>query len=332
MTDEVLEDDFVECPEASSGRLEDEIANTFVLLDAIADETRLQAASVEKTLTMRLAEVYVLYYYWGNSPHLDDFELDLNAYLEDREIPFNDGTSLALKFTKVFLADTNIAKASKYAKHMETAFNKGVEPLEYPEWTNLNGIEETSRRKPLLKGAKRIHRNSKSDYNRALDLIYRWLEIKESNPLYSSNVPVDDIKMKGNPRIEGNSAKTRYEITITKRYDDLKNPLMCEVDTLWILPRLDSIEQLIVHHLARAIMGKLEELEELVRVSDMKTFGTDIQELIEFDEYVAEWRIEQENILRRDLREAQSRGEDEGLVYANHNPVPPKLKKKKAQP
>ena len=79
-------------------------------------------------------------------------------------------------------------------------------------------------------------------------------------------------------------------------------------------------------------MGKLEELEELVRVSDMKTFGTDIQELIEFDEYVAEWRIEQENILRRDLREAQSRGEDEGLVYANHNPVPPKLKKKKAQP
>ena len=54
--------------------------------------------------------------------------------------------------------------------------------------------------------------------------------------------------------------------------------------------------------------------------------------MIEFDEYVAEWRIEQENILRRDLREAQSRGEDEGLVYANHNPVPPKLKKKKAQP
>jgi hypothetical protein len=306
--------------------LEDRIDVTFAQLDKIAQETKVLDEEFEQTLYKRLSRVYVLYYYWMNSPDLEKFEGALDEYLENKWIPFNSATSVALKFTKIFLGETKIQKASKYANHIEAACNKDVTPEEYPGWLNENGIEITSRKKSVLKGAKKVPKKNKSDYMRAVNLIYTWLELRESSPLYSSEA---DTKVLNTTSFQSVSdpARTHYEITISKRYNDLKNKDKCSIDTLWVLPRLPNLEQLLIHHLAHGLMHHLDELEALVAAANFEEFNAEIEDLIEDDAFKQFWWVGQENQLRAKVGDAQLKDEDVGAVYANYKPVPPKRNK-----
>ena len=306
--------------------LEDRIDETFVQLDNIAQETKALDEEFEQTLYKRLSRVYVLYYYWMNSPDLEKFEGALDEYLENKFIPFNSATSVALKFTKIFLGETKINKASKYANHIEKACNKGVSPKDYPGWLDEYGIELTSRKKPVLKGAKKVAKNKKHDFLRAVNLIYTWLELRESSPLYKSEA---DTKVLNATSFQSVSdpARTHYEITISKRYNDLKNKDKCSIDTLWVLPRLPSLEQLLIHHLAHALLHNLDELEALVAEADFGEFNTEVEDLLEEHEFQQFWWVGQENQLRAKVSDAQLNGEDVGAVYASYKPVPPKRNK-----
>ncbi len=296
------------------------------LLDDIATKSKTVLTSAEDELYGRLRETYVLYYKWMSSKNKVDYIDALEGYLDEKNIPHNAGTSEALMMTKAILGEQNKSKASKYGKHMDTAFRKGVTAKEYPAWMQENGVEAVSRLQPRIKHAKKVKIDERSKLDRASALIYKWLEIRQALPLASSVIDSDNITSYGTLRDE-QFTNTHYELAICKR-TKAKNGKE-KIDKLWLLPKTAAIEQIYLHQLAHAIYNDLPQLEAQMAADELKVFGNEVEQLMLEDEIYQFAYQDDALLLEQKLRDAHIDGRDTGEVYASHTFTKPKPKIKK---
>jgi len=296
------------------------------LLDDIATKSKTVLTSAEDELYGRLRETYVLYYKWMSSKNKVDYIDALEGYLDEKNIPHNAGTSEALMMTKAILGEQNKSKASKYGKHMDTAFRKGVTAKEYPAWMQENGVEAVSRLQPRIKHAKKVKIDERSKFDRASALIYKWLEIRQAIPLASSPINSNSITSYGTLRDE-KLTNTHYELAICKR-TKAKNGKE-NIDMLWLLPKTVAIEQIYLHQLAHAIYNDLPQLEEQMAADELKVFGDEVEQLMLEDEIYQFAYQDDALLLEQKLRDAYLDGRDTGEVYASHTFTKPKIKNAK---
>jgi len=312
---------------AVSAKVQQAIEQELQLLDDIATKSKTVLTSAEDELYARLRETYVLYYKWMSSKNKADYIEALEAYLDERKIPHNAATSEALMMTKAILGEQNKSKASKYGNHMDTAYRKGVTAKEYAAWMEDNGIEAVSRKKPRIKGAKKVKVDDQTKLERASLLIHKWLEIRQVLPIASGTVQADSVASYGTLRDE-TFTNTQYELAICKRTKGKNNKE--NLETLWLLPKTVAIEQMFMHQLARAIYNDLPNLEKQMEADELTVMGNEIEQLMLEDEIYQFAYQDDALILQQKLNEAQYKGLDTGMVYASHKFVKPKLPKRNA--
>ena len=247
----------------------------------------------------------------------------LDFYLNDNNIRYKSDTSEANKMAKAILGEENRTKASKYGKHMDTAFRQGIMPNEYSDWMEENGIEIVSRRQRRIKKAKIVSIESKGDFARASALIFKWLEIREAKPLATAQVSNEIFKNTATNKKYAASDYT-YEISICKRRKDQQNNEI--VDTLWILPKTNDIESMYLHQLAHAVYNNLDELEAHMANDELEVLGSAIDQLMCFEETVQLSYQQQEHDLEQELQQATLDGEERSNIYARYKPKKPKMK------
>lgn len=310
--------------DARAIELDQAIEREIQLLNDIADKARVNLESAEEHLYLRLRETYVLYYRWMSSPNKTEYIEALETYLDQRHIPYNAGTSEALKMTKAVLGEENKSKASKYAKHMDTAYRKGITSDEYPNWMKDNGVEAISRKRSRIKHAKKIPIDDRSDFQRALMLIQKWLDIREAMPIASA--VVDNEKTTSYETLRDQKyTNTRYELAICSRNKAGNNQEI--INTLWLLPKTVAIEKIFMHQLAHAIYKDLDNLEEKMQSDELTVLGNEIDQLMAEEEIYQFAYQDDELELRHKINEALSKGLDESSVYAEHKFVKPKIKR-----
>ena len=300
------------------------IAKEIQLLDNIASKSTEILSNAEDALYGRLRETYVLYYKWMNSKSKHLYFDELESYLVKKKIPFQANTSEALMMTKAILGAENKAKASKYGKHMDTAFRKGITAKEYPAWMQENGVEVVSRKKPRIKHGKKVKIDERSLLERASQLIYKWLEIKEAIPIASSSIVKGSVKSYATLK-DSTTTNTQYELAICKRRKDKNNTEV--IDTLWILPKTVAIEEIFMHQLAHAIYNDLPNLEAQMAEEELKVLGSEIDQLMLEDEIYQFAYQDDQLILNKKLSDAHVEGRDIGSVYSTHKFVKPKIKR-----
>jgi len=253
----------------------------------------------------------------------DEFFEELQSYLVSKSIPYKANTSEALLMTKAILGEENKSKASKYGKHMDTAYRKGITPKEYPAWMQENGVEIVSRRQSRIKDARTVKISNKGKYKRAVALIHTWLEIREAKPISTASYNKKSIA-KYKTLIEATKGDTEYELAICKRRKDENNKDV--LDTLWLLPQTQSIEQTFIHYLAHAVVNDLDNLEQQMEQDQLAVLGTEIDQLMAEDEIYRFAFEDYERELSRKVSDAVVQGKDVGQVYASHSFVKPKIK------
>jgi hypothetical protein len=306
-------------------KVQQTVAKELKLLNDIANKSKKIMANMEDALYARLRETYVLYYKWMSSKNKAVYIEALDEYLDERKISHNAATSEALKMTKVILGEENIQKASKYGNHMDTAYRKGITPQQYSAWMEDNGIEAVSRKKPLIKGAKKVAIDEISNFKRASPLVHKWLEIRQALPIASGKIEAGSILKYGTLSDE-KFTNTQYEFAICKRTKGKNGK--DDLDTLWLLPKTVTIEKMFMHQLARAIYKDLPNLEKQMKADELKVMGDEIEQLMLEDEIYQFAYEDDQLLLQQKLYEAQSKGLDTGLVYASHKFVKPKLPKR----
>lgn len=304
-------------------KVDEAIKKSINLLNDIATKSNKIIAKAEEHLYERLRETYVIYYKWMEHKNKDEFFEELQGYLVSKHIPYKSNASEALLMTKAILGEENKSKASKYGKHMDTAYRKGILPKEYGAWMKENGVEIVSRLKPRIKDAQKVKTENKGKYKRAVALIHTWLEIREAKPISTAGYNKKSIA-KYKTLIEATKGDTDYELAICKRRKDENNKDV--LDTLWLLPQTQSIEDTFMHYLAHAVVNDLDNLEQQMQQDQLAVLGTEIEQLMAEDEIYRFAFEDQERELNRKLSDAVVQGKDVGQVYASHTFVKPKLK------
>lgn len=299
------------------------IKKSINLLDNIASDSKKIFATAENNLYAKLRETYFIYYKWMEHKNKDEFFEELQSYLVSKSIPYKANTSEALLMTKAILGEENKSKASKYGKHMDTAYRKGITPQEYPAWMKENGVEIVSRRQPRIKDAQTVKISNKGKYKRATALIHKWLEIREAKPLSTASYNKKSIA-KYKTLIEATKGDTEYELAICKRRKDENNKDV--LDTLWLLPQTQSIEHTFMHYLAHAVVHDLDNLEQQMEQDQLAVLGSEIEQLMAEDEIYRFAFEDYERELNRKISDAVTQGKDVGAVYASHTFKKPKLK------
>jgi hypothetical protein len=307
----------------SQNQVDAAIKKSINLLDNIANDSKRIFAKAESNLYAKLRETYFIYYKWMEHKKKDDFFEELQGYLVSKNIPYKANTTEALLMTKAILGEENKSKASKYGKHMDTAYRKGVTPQEYPAWMKDNGVEIVSRRQSRIKDAQTVKISNKGKYKRAVALIHTWLEIREAKPISTASYNKKSIA-KYKTLIEATKGDTEYELAICKRRKDENNKDV--LDTLWLLPQTQSIEQTFIHYLAHAVVNDLDNLEQQMEQDQLVVLGTEIEQLMAEDEIYRFAFEDYERELSRKVSDAVVQGKDVGQVYASHTFVKPKLK------
>jgi len=98
------------------------------------------------------------------------------------------------------------------------------------------------------------------------------------------------------------------------------------LDTLWLLPQTQSIEQTFIHYLAHAVVNDLDNLEQQMEQDQLAVLGTEIDQLMAEDEIYRFAFEDYERELSRKVSDAVVQGKDVGQVYASHSFVKPKIK------
>ena len=308
-----------------------QVEKSIKLLTNIAEKTAVILSRSESHLYGKLRETYILYFKWMNSPNKQDFFDEVELYLSSKNIPYQANTSEALLMTKAILGEKNKSKASKYAKHMEVAFRNGITDKEYPAWMQENGVEAISRKSSRIKKPKKIKIDEKSNYERAANLILKWLEIREANPITTGKANIGSIAKYDVLKNESNT-NTVYELAICNRRpagDDTNQQI---IDTLWLLPKTVTIENQFLHYLAHAIIHDLPNLELQLKGEELKVFGTEIEQLISEDEIYQFAYEEDARELTRKVDEARVQGMDVGSVYSTHKFKKPKITRPEPNP
>ncbi len=304
-------------------KVDDDIKKSINLLNDIATKSNKIIAKAEEHLYERLRETYVIYYKWMEHKNKDEFFEELESYLVSKHIPYKSNTSEALLMTKAILGEENKGKASKYGKHMDTAYRKGITPKEYPAWMQENGVELVSRRQSRIKDAQKVKISNKGKYKRAVALIHTWLETREAKPLSTAGYNKRSIA-KYKTLIEATKGNTEYELAICKRRKDENNNDV--LDTLWLLPQTKSIEDTFMHYLAHAVVNDLDNLEQQMEQDQLAVLGTEIDQLMAEDEIYRFAFEDYERELNRKVSDAVVQGKDVGHVYASHTFIKPKIK------
>lgn len=300
------------------------VLNGIKLLDDIAKKTKKVLVSTENELYAKLRETYVLYHAWMSSKNKAEYFEELQSYLDLNNISYNASTSEALMMTKAILGEENKTKASKYGKHMDTAYRKGITAKEYPAWMEDNGVEIVSRRRSLIKHAKKAKIDEQSLLQNASALIYKWLGIREAMPIATATVK--QANLNSYKTLEDEKFKNaHYEIAICKRRRNKDNTE--SIDTLWLLPNTESIEKIYMHQLTYAIHKNLPQLEAQMESEELQVLGTEIDQLMLEDEIYQFALQDDALILQSKIQEAHLNGRDSGDVYASHKFVKPKIKK-----
>jgi hypothetical protein len=306
-----------------SQTIDDAIKKSINLLNDIATKSNKIITKAEEHLYSRLRETYVIYYKWMEHKNKDEFFEELQGYLDGKNISYKSNTSEALLMTKAILGEENKSKASKYGKHMDIAYRKGITPKEYPAWMQENGVEIVSRRQSRIKDAQTVKISNKGKYKRAVALIHTWLEIREAKPISTAGYNKKSIA-KYKTLIEATKGDTEYELAICKRRKDENNKDV--LDTLWLLPQTQSIEHTFIHYLAHAVVNDLDNLEQQMEQDQLAVLGTEIDQLMAEDEIYRFAFEDYERELSRKVSDAVVQGKDVGQVYASHTFVKPKLK------
>ena len=301
--------------------VQESVSKGIQLLDDIANKTKDILSGAENELYGKLREIYVLYYTWMTSPNKAEYFEELRSYLDKKHISHNARTSEALLMTKAILGEENKSKASKYGKHMDTAFRKDVEAKDYPAWMEDNGVEIVSRKKPRIKYAKVAKIDDRDKLKNAASLIAKWLEVREARPIASADVVMENL-VSYKTLDDEKFSNAQYEIAICKRRR--KDDGTETIDTLWLLPNTDAIEKVYMHQLSRAIHKNLAQLDEQLQSQTLQVFGNEVDQLMLEDEIYQFALQDDELILQNKIREAQSQGKDAGSVFASHKFVKPK--------
>lgn len=264
-----------------------------------------------------LGDIYNEYYQFKDTSLEEAYFEEVEGFLNSKGIAIQSDTSHALMIVKaVFENKTSVNKSqtSKYAKVIQIAKAREVEPNEFVGWIKYEGIEKISRNKEKLPKSQ----DERSRLERARILILQWLDVRDAMP-----VSISDISLKDLPSSEINAG--RYEVALCKVRPHPSDPTKAQMHTYWLLPRTEKNEKDYLKDLAWSILPKLEEFEAVVAQGNDIVFGDAVQRELDYAEHK---NLALEQYLRDCEREnAKELVTGEGMGNAFSKPfLPPKRK------
>jgi len=264
-----------------------------------------------------LGEIYNEYYQFKDTELEEAYFEEVESFLSTKRITVQSDTSHALMIVKAVFENkpsVNKSQTSKYAKVIQIAKVREVDPNEFVSWVKIEGIEKISRNKEKLPKSQ----EERSRLERARILILQWLEIRDAMP-----VSVSDISLKDLPSSEVHAG--RYEVALCKVRPHPSDPTKAQMHTYWLLPRTEKNERDHIQDLAWSILPRLEEFEAIVAKGNTVVFGDEVQRELDYAEL--------KNLaLEQYLRDCERQNADDlvtgnGMGNAFSKPfVPPKRK------
>lgn len=224
-----------------------------------------------------LGEIYNEYYQFKDTELEEAYFEEVESFLSTKGIAVQSDTSHALMIVKAVFENkpsVNKSQTSKYAKVIQIAKVREVEPNEFVSWVKIEGIEKISRNKEKLPKSQ----EERSRLERARILILQWLEVRDAMP-----VSVSDISLKDLPSSEVNAG--RYEVALCKVRPHPSDPTKAQMHTYWLLPRTEKNEKDHIKDLAWSILPKLEEFEAIVAKGNTVVFGDELQRELDYAEH-----------------------------------------------
>jgi len=264
-----------------------------------------------------LGEIYNEYYQFKDTELEEAYFEEVESFLSTKRITVQSDTSHALMIVKAVFENkpsVNKSQTSKYAKVIQIAKVREVDPNEFVSWVKIEGIEKISRNKEKLPKSQ----EERSRLERARILILQWLEIRDAMP-----VSVSDISLKDLPSSEVHAGC--YEVALCKVRPHPSDPTKAQMHTYWLLPRTEKNERDHIQDLAWSILPRLEEFEAIVAKGNTVVFGDEVQRELDYAEL--------KNLaLEQYLRDCERQNADDlvtgnGMGNAFSKPfVPPKRK------
>jgi hypothetical protein len=263
--------------ESSIKTLQEEmIAESIKRVDAVdKDFSEFEEKHKEK-IYQTLNDIYVEYYQFKDTElELTYFE-EIENYLSSKGVFVQADTSNALKLVKaVFKKKRTVNKSqlSKYAKVIQLAKAREVEPSEFFEWVKSQGIEKISRNNEKLPASE----GERNELARARILLLKWLEIKDANPTAITDIAIEDL-----PTSVVDVG--RYEVAICKIRPHPTDNKKAQLHTYWVLPRTEKTEKFFLMDLAWALVPRLDAFADMVQNDNLAVFGAEVQAELDFAE------------------------------------------------
>lgn len=222
-----------------------------------------------------LGDIYKEYHQFKDSPLEEQYFEAVELGLAQRGISIQSDTTHALMLVKTVFEKKNSQKSqlSKYAKTIQLAKLREIEPDKFTEWLEANGIEKISRNKQKLPKSD----SERAALSRANLLILQWLEIKDAMP-----VAITEINRKDLPSATIDAA--RMEVALCKIRPHPTDPTKALIHTYWVLPRTEKNEKDHLSGLAWSILPRLDELEAMVAAGNTIVFQNEIQSELDYAE------------------------------------------------
>lgn len=222
-----------------------------------------------------LGDIYKEYHQFKDSPLEEQYFEAVELGLSQKGISVQSDTTHALMLVKTVFEKKNSQKSqlSKYAKSIQLAKLREIEPDKFPEWLAQNGIEKISRNKQKLPK----NQSERAALARANLLILQWLEIKDAMP-----VAITEINRLDLPSATIDTA--RMEVALCKIRAHPTDPTKALIHTYWILPRTEKNEKDQLSSLAWSILPKLDDLEAMVAAGNQIVFQSEMQRELEYAE------------------------------------------------
>jgi hypothetical protein len=294
------------------------IAESILRVDAAEkDFSELEGKRTEKIYHV-LSDIYKEYHQFKDTDLEEPYFEELENFLSSKGHVIQSDTSHALMIVKaVFEGKPSVKKEqkSKYAKVIQLAKVREIQPEEFFDWVKVKGIENISRNKEELPKTKA----ERSSLERARTLILQWLEVKDAKPVSVSDISIEDM-----PTSEISS--DRFELAICKLRPHPHDKTKAQLHTYWLLPRTEKNEKGYLKDLAWAILPKLEDFEALVQEGSAEVFGDAVQRELDYAEQKG---LALEQYLRVCERQnAHELATGQGMGNAFTKPfIPPKRKK-----
>jgi hypothetical protein len=226
-----------------------------------------------ESLYTSLSEIYSIYLDIEKSEHSDDFYASLRGYLYSKEIRIqSNSTDVSLVIRYVFGA-VKPKIVNDYGNALLEAQLQEISAVDFYEWIKSSSISNASQ---LYKQREKIGESREALVNRARILILRMMDVYESKPIASFEMPAWSAER----RVHQGSDMVFMVGRGVRRFD--RESHLADIRICFFIPPGIDFEHLVINRMAKHIYNavhhwerELEKVEESVWAGDLYNYLSD---------------------------------------------------------